>query len=254
LSGIGCSGEFSLQISRRHLITSGAAALAARSVHAQIPEPPSRHLKIVFTGGHPGDPECGCGGTIARYSGLGHDVILLYMNRGEGYCHGSDPTQCGPVRTEEARKACKILKARPAFLGQIDGRAVVDNSHYDECRRVLDAEKPDVIFTQWPIDTHRDHRGLSALVLDSWLRAGKKSALYYYEVTEDTMMFSPTEYVDISSVEATRRAACYAHASQTPDKWYPGQAELTRFRGKEAGYAQAEAFLRHAQSRDGVLP
>jgi hypothetical protein len=35
-----------------------------------------------------------------------------------------------------------------------------------------------------------------------------------YEAAEDTMMFSPADYVDISSVESRRRAACYAHASQ----------------------------------------
>ena len=39
--------------------------------------------KIIVTGGHPGDPEYGCGGTIARYTDLGHEVVLLYLNNGE---------------------------------------------------------------------------------------------------------------------------------------------------------------------------
>lgn len=214
----------------------------------------TRRLKIAVTGGHPGDPECGCGGAIARYTDAGHEVAVLYLNRGEGYCHGYDPKQCGPVRTAEARKACQILKARPAFLGQSDGQAVVDNAHYDEVRKWFDAEKPDVIFAQWPIDNHRDHRALSMLVLDAWLASGKTSAFYYYEVTDDTMMFTPSEYVDISKVEERRRAACYAHVSQVPDKWYPRQVELTRMRGRESGYGQAEAFLRHWQSKSSLLP
>ena len=154
----------------------------------------------------------------------------------------------------EAQKACQILKARAAFAGQYDGRSVVDNQHYDEFRRLLDSEKPDIVFTQWPIDRHRDHRAVSMLVLDAWLRGGKKSALYFYEVAEDTMMFSPADFVDISSVESQRRAACYAHASQRPDKWYPAQVELTRFRGSESGFPQAEGFLRHRESKRGVLP
>ncbi len=135
--------------------------------------------KVVFAGGHPGDPECGCAGTIARYSRLGHEVVLLYMNRGEGFCKGADPSQCGTVRTLEAQKACQILKARAAFVGQYDGRAIVDNSHYDDFQRLLDAEKPDIVFAQWPIDHHRDHRALTMLVLDAWLRGGRKSALYF---------------------------------------------------------------------------
>ena len=42
-----------------------------------------RKPKVIVTGGHPGDPEYGCGGTIARYTDLGHEVVLLYLNRGE---------------------------------------------------------------------------------------------------------------------------------------------------------------------------
>jgi LmbE family N-acetylglucosaminyl deacetylase len=178
------------------------------------------------------------------------------MNRGEGFCKGADPSRCGAVRTEEARRACEILKARPAFVGQIDGQSIVDNTHYEDFRHLLDSEKPDIVFAQWPIDRHRDHRALSMLVLDAWLKGGKQPALYYYEVFEDTMMFSPTEYVDISAndVEALRHAASYAHTSQEPDKWYPGQVTLTRFRGSQSGHAQAESFLRHWESKRALLP
>ncbi len=217
----------------------------------------SRTLKVIVTGGHPGDPECGCGGTIARYTDMGHDVILLYMNRGEGYCN--EPGQprgeaCGTIRTAEAQKACEILKAHPAFVGQYDDRGVVDNDHYDEFRKLYDSEKPDVVLAQWPIDGHPDHRALSTLVLDAWLKSGQKAALYYYEVAEDTMMFAPAQFVDISAVEARKRAACYAHASQNPDKWYPLEEQITRFRGTQSGYKQAEGFIRHWFSRGNLLP
>jgi N-acetylglucosamine malate deacetylase 1 len=205
-------------------------------------------------GGTSGGPECGCGGTIARYTDLGHEVAVLYLNRGEGYCGREDLKECGRIRTVEAEKACASLKARAVFAGQYDGRAVVDAAHYEEFRRLLDAEKADVVFTQWPVDSHRDHRAISALVLDAWLQSEKKFTLYYYEVAEDTLMFSPTEYVDISGVEARRRAACYAHASQNPDKWYPLQTEITRFRGTQNGWGQAEAFVRPLQRGVNLLP
>ena len=81
---------------------------------------------------------------------------------------------------------------------------------------MLAAEKPDVVFTHWPIDRHRDHRAISMLTLDAWWKGGKRFALYYYEVAEDTTMFSPAEYVNITAVEGRRRAACYAHVSQQP--------------------------------------
>jgi LmbE family N-acetylglucosaminyl deacetylase len=232
-------------ISRRGLLASAAALpLLAES----------KALKIIVAGGHPGDPECGCAGTIARYTDLGHEVVLLYLNRGEGFCGGASLERCAAIRTAEAQKACQSLKARAAFAGQYDGRAIIDASHYEAFARVLAAENPDVVFTQWPIDSHRDHRAVSTLSLDAWLKAGQRFALYYYEVAEDTTMFPPGDYVDISSVESRRRAACYAHASQQPDKWYPKQVEVTRLRGAESGYAQAEAFLRHRESKRALLP
>jgi LmbE family N-acetylglucosaminyl deacetylase len=231
-----------VDITRRRLL-GGAAALA-------LPV----GMKVVVAGGHPGDPECGCAGTIARYSELGHEVVLLYLNRGEGYCGGAELGRCAGIRTKEALGACEILKARAVFAGQYDGRAVVDAPHYDAFAKVLAAEKPDVVFTHWPIDRHRDHRAISMLTLDAWWKGGKTFALYYYEVAEDTTMFSPAEYVDITAVEVRRRAACYAHVSQQPDKWYPKQVEITRARGAESGFAQAEGFLRHPESRKAALP
>jgi len=238
-----------MEISRRSLLLAAAPARLKAAGPAT-----SAKLNVIVAGGHPGDPECGCGGTVARYTEMGHEVVLLYMNRGEGYCGRADLTDCGSIRTAEARAACAVLKARPAFLGQYDGRAVVDKAHYEDFGRVLDAEKPEILFVHWAMDQHRDHRAVSMLVLDAWLRSGRTAALYFYEVADDTMMFSPTEFVDISRVEEKRRGACYAHVSQQPDRWYPRQTQITRFRGTESGCSQAEGFLRHWQSKRGLLP
>jgi LmbE family N-acetylglucosaminyl deacetylase len=228
-----------------------ATTLSASSI-ADATQP--RKLKIIIAGGHPGDPECGCGGTAARYADLGHEVVLLYLNRGEGFCSANDLKDCARIRTAEAEKACAILKARPVFAGQYDGRSVVDPSHYDEFSRLLSAESPDLVFTQWPIDSHRDHRAISALLLDAWLTSNKKFALYYYEVAEDTLIFSPTDYVDTSTVASRHRAACYAHASQNPDHWFPLQMEITHYRGQQNACPQAEAFLRLSHPTTNLLP
>jgi N-acetylglucosamine malate deacetylase 1 len=215
------------------------------------PDEPPRKPKVIVTGGHPGDPEYGCGGTIARYADLGYEIVLLYLNDGvpEGKPrHG--------VRVAEAKKACEILKARPIFAGQVDGEAVVDRAHYEAFRAILEAEQPDVVFTHWPIDNHADHRAISMLVYDAWVRMKRRFALYYYEVSngEDTVQFSPTHFVDITATEPRKREACFAHASQAPEKFYALQQQVTRMRGIERGVRQAEGFIHHVQSPDFVLP
>src|SRR5581483_9761157 len=94
------------------------------------------------------------------------------------------------------------------------------------------------------------------LSLHAWLRLGRTFAFYYYEVSDgsDTQMFSPTDYVDITAVEPRKRESCYAHASQSPDKFYSLQTEVSKFRGIESGFALAEGFIRHARSRRAELP
>ncbi|HLX74349.1 MAG TPA: PIG-L family deacetylase [Terriglobales bacterium] len=247
---------------RRKFLRDAVLALPAAAIggaapaelHA-APEAERKKLKVIVAGGHPGDPEYGCGGTVARYTGQGHAVTLLYLNRGEGGIAGKSPQEAASIRTAEANKACQMLGATPLFADQIDGQAIVDKAHYDSFARIIEGEKPDVLFTQWPIDGHPDHRATSMLCYEAWLRAGKSFVLYYYEVSdgEDTLMFSPTEYVDITSGEERKRAACYAHASQSPAHFYALQDQVARFRGVESGVERAEGFARHIQSPGGLL-
>ena len=250
-------------LNRRELLAaaSGLAGVAAsgRPSSAAVGtsgEPPAqpRRLKIIVTGGHPGDPEYGCGGTVARYTDLGHDVALLYLNRGEW--PPSLDEKAGTSRMAEAAKACEILKARPLYAGHANSKAIVDADHYAAFRKIIEAERPDAVFTHWPIDNHADHRAISMLTYDAWLKLKKSFALFYYEVSsgEDTVQFAPTHYVNISETEPRKRQACYAHASQTPDKYYALQGHVTRMRGIESGHRQAEAYIRHVQSPDFALP
>lgn len=248
-------------LSRRALLVRTAAVLGGTGgySHFRVAAQPAltrRKLKILVAGGHPGDPEYGCGGTVVRYSSQGDEVVLLYLNRGQGGVPRKSPEEAAAIRTAEAIKAGELLGARCLFAEQIDGAAVVDQAHYEVFRRLVEAEKPDVLFTQWPVDNHRDHRAVSLLCYDAWLRLGRNFGFYYYEVSngEDTQMFSPTDYVDITAAESRKRAACYAHTSQSPDRFYALQREVARFRGIESGTAQAEAFVRHVQSPGGLLP
>ena len=237
-------------ISRREILGQAWFAAGLTTTTEPVEDPP-RKLKVVVTGGHPGDPEYGCGGTAARYSELGHEVVLLYLNDGVPSGKPRDG-----VRVAEARKACEILKARPRFAGQVDGDAVVDRAHSETFRAILEAERPDVVFTHWPIDNHADHRAMAMLVYDAWLGMNRRFALYYYEVSngEDTVQFAPTHHVDITAEEPKKRRACFAHASQSPSRFYELQEQIMRLRGIERGCRLAEGFIRHVQSPDFTLP
>ena len=94
------------------------------------------------------------------------------------------------------------------------------------------------------------------LVYDAWLRLGRKFALYYFEVDpgSQTQNFHPTHYVDITSTEARKKDACYAHVSQGTGFYDHYHEPMQRARGMEGGFKSAEGFVRHLWSRDGPLP
>jgi LmbE family N-acetylglucosaminyl deacetylase len=232
-------------LNRRELLQTAAALAGTTASNAiaqssSVPEQRMRKLKIVITGGHPGDPEYGCGGTIARLTALGHDVVLLYLN------DGAWQQISAATRLAEAKKACEILKARPAYASQTNGHAIVDNDHYRSFQSVIEAENPNAVFTHWPIDNHPDHRAIANLTFEAWKQLKRKFALYYYEVSDgdDTVQFPvPTHYVDITAVADTKKAACYAHASPSPDYFFPVQDTVASFRGLQNGTKKAEAFI-----------
>ena len=155
------------------------------------------------------------------------------------------------MRIAEAKKACEILKARPVYDRQTNGHAVVDGAHYDAFEKIIAAENPDAVLNQWLVDNHPDHRAIANLTYESWNRLKRRFGLYYYEVSdgEDTMQFpAPTHYVDISGVADTKKAACYAHASQNPDFFYGVQDTVALFRGFAAGCKRAEAYVMQVRS------
>ena len=214
------------------------------------PVNPGTRVHVVVIGAHPDDPETGCGGTIAKLTGDGHQVTILYLTRGEAGVRGSDHATTARIRTAEAIAAARMLGARAVFANQIDGQtsaAAGDCARFTELIRSL---RPDVVLTHWPHDTHADHRNTAALTRTAWEALGHSFSLVFYEVMMglQTYDFEPNLYVDVSETEDEKRLAIYAHACQRPARFYPYHVDMERTRGAEASLKRAEAFIveRHA--------
>ncbi|HVX65558.1 MAG TPA: PIG-L family deacetylase [Bryobacteraceae bacterium] len=245
--------------------SAGVSVLTRRNVFAlgllgaglAQPAAGGRKLRLAVVGAHPDDPESGCGGTLARYAALGHEAFTVYLTRGEAGISGKSHEEAARIRTREAEEASKILGARPVFVGQVDGATELNRRRYEEFRQALIPLAPDIVLAHWPIDTHPDHRIASLLAYDAWQNAPRKFALYYFEVMtgEQTQNFVPTHHVDITAVEAKKRASCYAHASQQPAEFYAAHDAMNRFRGAECQVKYAEAFAAYAHNPEtGAAP
>jgi len=219
-----------------------ATTLPLESAQAQSG---AARLTVLCVGGHPDDPESGCGGTLARYAALGHAVTVVYLTRGERGISGKSLAEAAQIRSAESETACRIIGAKPVFFGQIDGATEVTQAHVDAMTRLLSAEHPDLVFTHWPVDTHMDHQVASVLTIRAWMSL-RTARLYFYEVNSgsQTEGFLPNSYVDISAVVEQKKAALFAHVSQDGQGiWREHHEIMAQWRGREVGVPAAEAFV-----------
>src|SRR5580765_6945152 len=123
------AGLGGLAFSQLPVSSKGSESILPHSTDAE------KKLKIVCMGAHPGDPEFGCGGTMAKYAQAGHSVTFIYLTRGEA----GDPTksysESATQRTKEAETACNFLHVKPVFAGQIDGHTIFTNDKIDEIEK-----------------------------------------------------------------------------------------------------------------------
>lgn len=244
---------------RRNMIKKTGAALLGASVLGvdalasdsfMSDEKPSGKKKALVIGAHPDDPESCCGGTMVVLKEAGYEVVSVYMTKGEAGIPDKTHSESAAIRKAEAENACRVLGVRAVFMDQIDGNSLINKDEYAKMKALINDEKPDIVFTHWPIDSHRDHRVCSSLVYDAWRFSDYSFELYYFEAMTglQSQLFHPTDYVDITKAAAAKREAIFCHTSQKPEDWYDEwHGGMQQFRGYEffrKGCAEAFVHLR----------
>jgi LmbE family N-acetylglucosaminyl deacetylase len=161
-------------------------------------------MNILAIGAHPDDIEFGCGGTLLKYSRLGHNVNLLVVTEGS---YGAD----GHLRRVEQEKAAKFIGVNNLFWGNLTDTQVVDN--HDLILKIEEAVKktsPDIVFLNFYDDVHQDHRAVA--------QAGLSATRYikevlFYEVPT-TLHFEPDIFTDMQEVLEDKLKLLSIHASQ----------------------------------------
>ena len=204
------------------------------------------YKKVLVIGAHPDDPETMCGGTMVKLREMGVEVVSVYFTSGEAGIPGKTHEESRAIRRVEAQNASEVLGARAVFLTQIDGNAEVNKARYAEMKALIEAEKPDMVITHWPIDSHRDHRVCSIITYDAWRQSGYSFDLYYGEVMTglQTQNFSPTLWVDITDTHDKKVEAYRCHLSQDIDAVQDYHDSMEILRGMECHAKYGEAFIK----------
>ena len=195
-------------------------------------------MNILGIGAHPDDLEYGCGGTLARYAGAGHNVTMLVMTCGE---QGGKPG----LREEEQKNAAGALGAKEViFGGKRDTQISLDQESIGFIEDVMKRTRPDMIFVHHRDDSHQDHRTLNLATVSA---ARYIPNLLFYE-GPTTIEFEPTIFVDISSTLEVKVQALKEHGSQVAKTNIPKTNILemavatATFRGTQGRVGSAEAF------------
>jgi N-acetylglucosamine malate deacetylase 1 len=206
---------------------------------------------------HPDDEVLGCGGTIARLSGLGCDVHVGIVTRADGPDFAPDVVEIG---RREAHAAHHLLGVKQTHYLDLPA-AALDRVAHSEMNKaigklVADVE-PDTVFVPFLGDVHLDHQlvFLSSLVAVRPRNAKTPLRVYAYETLSETNWyapgitptFAPNVYVDISGFLDRKIEAFSCFASQIkafPDeRSKPAIHALATLRGATVYKQAAEAFM-----------
>jgi LmbE family N-acetylglucosaminyl deacetylase len=196
-------------------------------------------MRILAIGAHPDDIEFGCGGTLIKYAGQGHEVFLLVMTDGSA---GGDKA----IRRQEQEDSAQTLCARNLFWGNYPDTAIpLDRALIQRIEQVIREVEPDFIFVHYFDDTHQDHRHLATSTITATRYT--RNVLFYEGPT--TQNFSPSVFVDVDAVLEEKIATLRAHASQMEKTNIEGLTILdiarssAHFRGIQGRVRNAEGFV-----------
>lgn len=243
----------------------GAAAVAsalpakiAATGNSSTPQEPSsddlpeihkkKKLRVYFVGAHTDDWLL-CAGTLARYTKLGHEVKIISLTPGNSISMADvehmSVEKLAAARREQAVRGTKMIGASIRFLKEDDLQVRVTPETYQALNKLLLPEKPDVVFTLWPLSFHPDHRAAGNLAFNAWLQGGLKFAFLICDNPgggeDESRYFNPTHYVDVESVRALKHDTWLANTFDAKD--WPHMDQCWQFRGHECGCQYAEAFI-----------
>jgi 4-oxalomesaconate hydratase len=230
----------------------------------------SRRIQVI--GAHAADFVWRAGGVIAKtveLGGVAEVVALSYGERGESGELWKQPGQTVEnvkrARHEEAQAACAELGASFRALDLGDYPLEIGAAELQAIAEVIREFAPDVLVTHTDTDPFNpDHpvafravdraRSLAAGAgVQSAFATVKPPALYLFEPHQPELCnFTPTTFVDITSVFERKRAAMAHMKAQAYLQTY--YAQRAEHRANHARRASGNAEVRYAEAFQRVIP
>lgn len=218
--------------------------------------------RLIVVAAHPDDLEVICGGTIALLADQGVEIISVNCTLGD---IGTQERELGrqalaQARLAETEAAAQLLGIKAVYnLGHHDGELLPDLELRAQLARLYRLTQADTLFTFdpfWSGQIHPDHRASGQAALDAYMPS--KMPLYHPEHLlepemdlariERVYLFStdraPDIYVDTTTTQKRKIAACVAHQSQfvKGEEGLEWLLEMDAESGAAIGATAGEAF------------
>lgn len=218
--------------------------------------------KILVVAAHPDDELLGCAGTIRRLVDRGCEARAIIMAEGISSRYEK--------RDEASSDELDKLKKNSLSAANIVGYDSIDFCNFPDNRMdeislldvikkissYIDQYKPDTIFTHHHGDLNIDHRITCEAVLTACRPVADNTvnSILAFETPSSTewnycyeQPFMPNIYFDISKTIDAKVNGMNCYDSEKRDFPHPRSAEalksLAKYRGSNAGYEFAEAFM-----------
>ena len=194
-------------------------------------------MNILAIGAHPDDIEYGCGGTLLKMktdeTANTHFFVATYGDFSAG----------ATVRKKEQEEALGFLGVKEIIWGEFkDTQLTVGKELIGRIEEAIEKCDPDIIFVNYPEDTHQDHRSLaeSTIVASRY----KRKVLFYEDYTSKN--FEPDLFVDIEEVLGEKEELLKLHKSQV-ERSYPTGLDMVESVRAVANYRGFQAKVKYAE-------
>jgi LmbE family N-acetylglucosaminyl deacetylase len=237
---------------------------------------------------HPDDAEFLCAGTLVRLrKEHGWRIHVATMTAGDCGSAEHGPDEIARIRRGEGKAAAESIGGTYHCLEERDLRVIYNEPALEKVTRLLNAVRPQVVFTHSPDDYHMDHEQTSKVVrgatfaapIPNFLhnRVGANEShppldhiphLFYCDPVEGKDAFGvrivPSFRIDISEVIEDKARMLGCHESQRAwlrkhhgvDNLLDEMRALAATQGQAAGVQYAEGFrqhLGHSYPQDNIL-
>jgi N-acetylglucosamine malate deacetylase 1 len=207
-------------------------------------------MKILVFAPHNDDEVLGVGGTMAKFSKLGHEVFVCEITSGVQ----KDLLQ------SEAKRAHRVLGVKNAYFLNFPASRLKEVSSVDLNGKISEVVKdvqPNIVFIPHKGDMHSDHAAVaeSAMVALRPVSNEQLQAIYVYETLSETEWnipspdnnFNPNVWCDITDTIDLKIEAMKCYESQLREFPNPRSLEaieaLSKYRGSNMCIRNAESFM-----------